>query len=124
MEDESNYYLNIILTQRKIIEEGVKYMGFYLTRDCYRKEYWGWLIRKVEKRISTWIYKTLTRGKLMLLKAVLESIPVYWNSITKIPKGFVKKIRRLSCQYVWVGQNLPKGIHLANLETIAAPKEF
>jgi len=124
MEDESNYYLNIILTQRKIIEEGVKYMGFYLSLDCYRKECWGWLIRKVEKRISTWIYKTLTRGKLMLLKAVLESILVYWNSITKIPKGFVKKIRRLRCQYVWAGQNLPKGIHLANLETIAAPKEF
>jgi hypothetical protein len=62
MEDESNSYLNLILAQRKNIEEGVKYLGFCLKPDCYRKEDWGWLIRKVEKRISTWVYRTLSRG--------------------------------------------------------------
>jgi hypothetical protein len=123
-EVELNSYLNLIPTQRKNIEEGVKYLGFCLKVDCYRKEDWGWLIHKVEKRISTWVYKTLSRGRLMLLKAILEGIPVYWNSIAAIPKGVLEKICTLSYQYLWVGQNLPEGIHLAKWHSIATPKEF
>jgi hypothetical protein len=40
-----------------------------------------------------------TGGRLVLLKVVLEIIPVYLNSIAAIPNGVLKKIHELSFQY-------------------------
>jgi hypothetical protein len=124
-EAESNSFLNIILTQMKGLEEGFKYLGFYLKPDRYRKKDWGWLIRKVEARISSWVNRTLSRGgHLVLLKSMLESIPVYWNSIVAIPKGILDKLRRISCRYLWAGHNSTGGVHLASWSSIVVPKNL
>jgi hypothetical protein len=37
----------------------------------------------------------------VLLKSVLESILVFWNSITTFPRGILEKIRRINCRYLW-----------------------
>ena len=58
-------------------------------------------------------------GRLVLIKLVLESLPVYWNSIMAIPRGVMDKIRRLSFKYLW-----SKGVHLVKWVAIAAPKEM
>jgi hypothetical protein len=124
-ETKTNSLLNIIPAQKKNLVEGVKYLGFFLKPNCYRKEDWGWLIRKVEVRISIWVNRTLSRGgRLVLLKAVLEGIPIYWNSIAAIPKGVLEKVHKLSCQYLWVGYNFPGGIHLSNWGSIVSPKDY
>ena len=60
------------------LEEGLKYLGFSLKANRYRKQDWFWLLRKVEKRLMVWSHKWLSRaGRLVLVKAVLEAIPVY-----------------------------------------------
>jgi hypothetical protein len=61
---------------------------------------------------------------LVLLKSVLESIPVYWNSIVAIPKGILDKIRRLSCRYLWAGHKSHGGFHLASWSSIVVPKNL
>jgi hypothetical protein len=60
-----------------------------------------WLIAKLEKRLNGWSYKWLTRvGRLVLIKSVLEAIPVYWMS-SWIPKGILEKERKFSFSYLW-----------------------
>ncbi len=44
-----------------------------------------WLLGKTEKRILIWSHRWLTRaGRLVLIKYVLEAIPVYWMSLAWI----------------------------------------
>lgn len=70
------------------ISEGIKYLGFFLKPNDYRKSDWKWLIGKLEKILMLWSNKWLSRAdRLTLVKSVLEAIPVYWMSIAWIPKG-------------------------------------
>ena len=83
------------------LEEGLKYIGFSLKPNKYRKDDWSWLIQKVEARISVWTHCLLSHGgQLILLKSVLESILVYWLSIALVPKGILNCIHRLSFSYL------------------------
>jgi hypothetical protein len=92
-EAETHSLLNIIPVQQKTLGEGMKYLGFYLKPDFYRKEDWSWLIRKVEAKILIWVNHLLSRGgRLVLIKVVMENIPVCWNSIATLPKGVLDKI--------------------------------
>jgi hypothetical protein len=78
------------------LDEGLKYLGFQLKPNDYRKTDWLWLIAKLEKILKVWSHRWLSRaGRLVLVKAVLEAIPVYWMSLSWIPKGILEKVRRL-----------------------------
>lgn len=65
------------------LDEGLKYLGFSLKANLYFKKDKTWLIGKVEKRLKGWSHKWLSRvGRLVLVKSVLEAIPVYWMSLS------------------------------------------
>jgi hypothetical protein len=54
---------------------------------------WKWLIIKVEQRISNLCHRWLTLGgRFILVKSILESIPVFWLSLAKVPKSILDKI--------------------------------
>jgi hypothetical protein len=79
----------------KSVDEGFKYLGCFLKPNCYNKVDWYWLVRKFEKRIANWSLRWLSLGgRVTLVKVVLESIPVYWLSLAKIPKSILNIIRR------------------------------
>jgi hypothetical protein len=75
----STYFLPAhFLPKENIFSKGFKYLGFNLKPNNYRKEDWSSLIRKVEARIAIWVNILVSRGKrLVLIKAVLESIHIY-----------------------------------------------
>ena len=61
------------------LKAGLKYLGFYLKPCRYILKDCDWLVVKVEKRIKHWSFRWLSKGgKLILIKSVLEAIPVYW----------------------------------------------
>ena len=75
----------------KILDEGVKYLGFFLKPNAYRNNDWSWLLKKIEKRLVGWSRKWLSRaGILVLVKAVWEAMPVYWMELIWIPKGILE----------------------------------
>ena len=60
------------------LDVGIKYLGFFFKPNSYLKAYWQWLLTKLEKRLQCWSQKWLSRaGRLVLVKSVLEGIPVY-----------------------------------------------
>jgi hypothetical protein len=105
MEDEEIlYFLERLPFQSLDIEEGLKYLGFLLKPNDYRKTDWQWLLEKLEKRLKCWSQCWLSRaGRLVLIKSVLEAIPVYWMSLAWIPKGTLDKMRKLCFTYLWQG---------------------
>lgn len=65
------------------LDEGLKYLGFSLKANIYMKKDWSLLIGKVEKRLKGWSHKWLSRAsRLVLVKLVLEAIPIYWMSLS------------------------------------------
>ena len=60
------------------IDSAMKYLGFYLKPCKYLLKDWDWLIAKTEKRIKNLSFRWLSRGgKLILIKSILEALPVY-----------------------------------------------
>lgn len=109
----------------KPLDIGFKYLDFHLKPDNYRKEDWTWLIQKFEARISFWGNRLLSRGeRLVLIKEVLESIPVYWNAITKVPISVLFKIKSVSFQFLWTGTHQANGIPLVKWSRVAYLKKL
>ena len=91
-----------VTTQEKYIipvsissmDEGFKYLGFQLKPNAYTTQDWMCLYKKIESIIAMWTNRFLSRGGwLVLLKAVLQRILVYWASISYIPKGLLARIK-------------------------------
>ena len=77
-------------------DKGIKYLGFCLKPNDYKKADWRWLIGKLEKWILLWSHRWLSRdGRLVLIKSLLEAIPVYWMSLAWIAKGILEAARRI-----------------------------
>ena len=61
---------------------------------------------------------------MVLIKAMLQSIPVYWASIAYIPKGILTKIRKKCFTFLWIANKQNNGIPLVKWINIAQPKEI
>ena len=84
-------YLDFFPFSVGILEGRLKYLGFRLKPNNYRKHDWAWLLDKMEKWLKMWSHKWLSRdGKLVLVKTVMEAIPVYWMSLAWIPKSILE----------------------------------
>jgi len=110
--------------ESKPIEDGLKYLGFYLKPSNYKKSDWFWLLEKLEKRLKVWSHKWLSRaGRLVLVKSVLEAIPVYWMSLVWIPKGILESYRKACFRFLWSGKKESQVTPWVKWEKIARPKE-
>jgi hypothetical protein len=78
------------------IEYSFRYLGYFLKTNCYKAEVWQWLIKKFERRIDHWCNRWLSLGgRLVLIKVVLESQPVYWMSLAAVPNSVLVKLCQL-----------------------------
>jgi hypothetical protein len=112
-EQEMNYFSQILPFKLIDLDMGLKYLGFHLKPNMYKKNDWQWLTTKVEKKINTWCNRWISRGgHLVLVKVVLEAIPVFWMSMAWIPKGVLEVIRKLCYRYIWSGDNGKKRVFL------------
>jgi len=103
--------------------DGFKYLGFFLKPNSYKIRDWAWLWKKIENKINHWVNRYLSLGgRLTLAKAVLESIPVYWLSLYKVPCTILAGIRKRIFSFIWKGNHTSKKIHLARWELLSMPK--
>jgi hypothetical protein len=71
------------------LAEGFSYLGFFIKSSSYSKKDWLWLIDKFESRIHHWCNRMLSMGgRYVLIKVVLESLPVFWMALAHIPLLF------------------------------------
>jgi len=55
--------------------------------------FWKPVVDRIEARMSSWNIKFLSYGdRLVLLKSVLSSLPVYFLSFFKSPTGIISSI--------------------------------
>lgn len=105
--------------------EGIKYLGFRLKPDGYKIENWSWLINKIEKRINCWHHRLLSKaGRLLLIKSVLKATPVYWMSLTWIPKGILQRFQQICNRFLWNGNKKGNIFAWTRWSLVTTPKRW
>jgi hypothetical protein len=123
--EDTNFYKSLFSFEVQDFDDGIKYLGFYLKPNCYKKYDWHWLIAKLEKCLKCWSFHWLSRvGRLTLAKSVLEAIHVYWMSLAWIPKGILEKLRRICFKFIWSGSHDKHTSPWARWENLARPKSL
>jgi hypothetical protein len=107
------------------LADGLCYLGFQIKPSSYIARDWRWLIEKFKFRILHWCNRCLTLGgRYILIKVVLESLPVYWMALAHIPLSVLKKLQQLIFAFLWNGSKQNKGYHLCRWEMVSKPKSL
>jgi len=82
----------------------ITYLGVPLDANMKRVSSWQGIIDKVQKRLTSWKSSCLSRaGRIVLIKSVLDSLPIYYLSLFKMPKKVAYAILKIQ-RVLWCGE--------------------
>eukprot|EP00253_Pinus_taeda_P006893 PITA_06893 len=107
------------------LDRGLKYLGFRLKPTSQRIADWVWLVAKLEKRLSGWSYRYLSRaGRLVLIKSVLEATSVFWMELAWIPRNILRRLQEMCNRYLWNGNQDKIIFAWISWKNITLPKKW
>jgi len=78
-----------------------KYLGAPLVDSVIKHASWRALLDKLEAKLSSWMYRSLNMAsKIILIKSVLQAMPLYLFSIITAPKWVLKQIHNLQRNFL------------------------
>ncbi|XP_016173366.1 uncharacterized protein LOC107615862 [Arachis ipaensis] len=102
----------------------IRYLGIPLGANPRLVKTWKPIIEKVESKLSLWKAKVLNKaGKLILIKSVLNSLPIYYLSLYKMPRAVANKLIALQRSFMWCTKDGAYGMPLVKWEVVQAPKK-
>ena len=108
-----------------IVSLPIMYLGIPLDANARKETTWKPILEKIEKRLVGWKTNLLSRARrLVLIKLVLNSLPMYYLNILKLPKKVAKKIVKLQRNFFWSPNGRNRGIPLISWKVIQRPKEL
>jgi len=108
----------------KLGKDPFHYLGLPICGDPRKLKFWQPLIDRIKSRLSGWNSKNLyLGGRLVLLKYVLSSLPVYFPSFFKAPAGIISSIESIFNCFFWGGCEEVRKISWINWDTICSKKE-
>jgi len=100
------------------------YLGIPIGGDSKKLSFWKPVIDRIVARLSMWNNKFLSfGGRLILLKFVLSSLPVYFLSFFKAPAGIISSIESIFKRFFWGGSEDSRKIAWINWDSVCVPKE-
>lgn len=101
-----------------------KYLGAPLTASTHKHSSWKQLLEKLEARLSLWMNGALNMAsKLIFIKAVLNSMPLYLFSILAAPKWVLKEIKNLQHNFLWGSSGHNRKRALVKWDKVCLPKK-
>jgi ribonuclease HI/exonuclease III len=101
-----------------------KYLGIPLIDNALKNSSWDPLLSSFAKRLSSWTFRALNLpSRLVLLKAVLQALPVYAFSALAAPSFILTAIKRIQRNFLWQGIAKEKKIALVSWDKICKPKK-
>ena len=98
---------------QKVVNIPFKYLGIMVGANPKRAQTWKPIIEKMEKKLSSWKMKILSKAnRLVLIKVVLNCLTVYYMILFPIPKVVLNRIRLLQLSFLWGNRNRKKRIPL------------
>jgi len=106
-----------------LVELPVRYLGIPLGANMRKAQSWQCIIERVRKKLDSWKSSCLSRaGRVVLIKAVLNSLPLYYMSLFRMPKKVASEINRLQRRFLWSGSKEGKFNPLVRWDTVQASK--
>eukprot|EP00253_Pinus_taeda_P028396 PITA_28396 len=100
------------------------YLGAPLIDSTIKHASWRRLLEKLESHLSIWTLRALNiASRLVLIKAVLQAMPLYLFSILAAPKWVLKKSRDLQRNFMWGAHGTNRKWALIKWTTACKPKE-
>lgn len=94
-----------------------------MTDTALKHSSWQLLLEKLEAPLSSWTYRALNMGsRLVLIKVVLQSMPLYLFSVLVVPKWVLKKIKHLQRTFMCRNSGQSRKWALVKWATVCLPK--
>ena len=85
---EMNRVLNCM-----VVSLPIKYLGIPLGANPSRTDTWKPVVDKIKRRLNGWKANVLSKaGRIVLIKSVLNNLPMYYLSLFRMPKLVAKEI--------------------------------
>ncbi|KAJ4799714.1 RNA-directed DNA polymerase (reverse transcriptase)-related family protein [Rhynchospora pubera] len=83
-------------------EKEERYLGALLTKNNSGRRTGNMLLERLKAKLTGWRSDMLSHaGRLVLIKSVLLSIPLFFMSVEIIPKGLIKQMESLIAKFFW-----------------------
>lgn len=104
----------------------IRYLGMPLTILKPRRAQFMPLIEKVERRLSGWKGKLISRGgRMELVRSVLSSIPIYFMTCFRLPQWVINRIDRIRRTFLWGRtEDSNRGFSLTNWQVVCIPRKW
>ncbi|XP_050229432.1 uncharacterized protein LOC126678581 [Mercurialis annua] len=84
----------------------ISYLGLPLSIKSVRATHWQPVVENFAAKLTLWKGKLLSpAGRLVLIKAVLNSLPVYYMGSFVIPQSIVTSLDRCMKRFLWCGNS-------------------
>jgi len=108
----------------KLVQLPITYLGVPLGANMRKAASWQPVITKIKQRLATWRANCLSRaGKLVLIKAVLNSLPIYFLSLFKMPRKVANEIIRIQKRFLWNANEGKRYSALVKWDVVQRPKK-
>ncbi|XP_027156634.1 uncharacterized protein LOC113758125 [Coffea eugenioides] len=100
----------------------LKYLGCSLYSGRRRRCFFSGICTSVAKRIFSWKEKLLSpRGRLVLIKSVLSSLPIHILAASAPPKGVLSTLEKLFANFLWGSAETGSRYHWIGWDSLYKP---
>ncbi|PNX89544.1 ribonuclease H, partial [Trifolium pratense] len=101
-----------------------KFLGLPVGANPRRLNTWKPVVESMLKRLSGWNGRHLSiGGRVTLINSVLSSLPLYFFSFFKAPKGVIHQLVKIQRNFLWGGGLDDKKLCWVKWEHVCLPKE-
>lgn len=107
------------------VNQGIISLSYLGAPIATTAQAFDFLIEAVSARLNSWKSKTLSQaGRIILIKSVLQAIPVYFMATTLIPAKVINKLTFLIRKFFWGKTDKQRYLALLAWDKITAPMEW
>ncbi|XP_071729333.1 uncharacterized protein [Rutidosis leptorrhynchoides] len=98
------------------------YLGVPIGVASRRIAMWDPIILKFKRRLAGWKGRCLSfGGRLVMVKAVLSSLPLHYMALYKAPKAVIAQLERFRRNFLWGGDCLKSKSGLVKWQVVCTP---
>ncbi|KAE8716200.1 Phospholipid-transporting ATPase 2 [Hibiscus syriacus] len=99
-----------------------EYLGLPLGARMNSEKLWDPVIANFNKKLAGWKVTSLSlAGRLVLIKSVLSSLPIFFLSMFKMPATISQKLNSLMSDFLWGSREDKKRMHWVRWDYVCRP---
>eukprot|EP00253_Pinus_taeda_P006734 PITA_06734 len=99
------------------------YLGAPLTASTIKQPAWKALLEKLDSKLNLWTHRSLNlASRIVLIKSILQAMPLYLFTILAAPKWVLKRLRNMQRDFLWGSSATNRKWALVKWDNVCKPK--